>query len=84
LVYLAMAYTDYRGWYSHYDTTPFANQRKRELADFFQTGALPPDCHGRTFLLIVPKNDLHEYGGVLASPVLYENEGYRVQTVMAP
>jgi hypothetical protein len=84
VVYLAMAYTDYRGWYSHYASTPFANQRRRELADFFQTGTLPSGWRGRTLLLIVPKADPHDYGGKLASPVLYENDGYRVRLIRVP
>jgi hypothetical protein len=84
LVYLAMAYTDYRGWYTHYDTTPFANLRKKELVDFFHTGTLPSGWNGRTVLLIVPKEDTHDYGGNLASPILYENDGYRVRAIRIP
>lgn len=84
VVYLAMVYTDYRAWYSHYASTPFANQRRRELADFFQTGALPSGWRGRTILLIVPKADPRDYGGNLASPVLYENDGYRVRAIRVP
>jgi len=78
VVYLAMVYTDYRAWYSHFASTPFANQRKQELADFFQTGTAPSGWRGRTILMIVPKADPHDYGGNLASPILYENDGYRV------
>jgi hypothetical protein len=84
VVYLAMVYTDYRGWYSHFALTPFANQRKRELADFFQTGNLPSGWRGKTLLLIVPQDDPHNYGGTLESPVLYENEGYRVRALQVP
>jgi hypothetical protein len=79
VVYLAMVYTDYRAWYSHFDLTPFANQRKQELADFFQTETVPSGWRGRTILLIVPKADPYDYGGNLASPILYENDGYRVR-----
>ena len=64
VVYLAMTYTDYRGWYSHYDVTPFAGQRRRELADFFQTGAVPSRWQGRTLLLILPKADWGDDGGL--------------------
>jgi hypothetical protein len=84
LVYLAMVYTDYRGWYSHYALTPFANQRKRELADFFQSGTPPSGWRGRTLLLIVSKDDSHDYGGWVTSPVLYENDGYRVWMIRVP
>ena len=77
-------YTDYRAWYSHYASTPFANQRQQELADFFQTGALPAGWRGRTILMIVPKDDPHDYGGNLASPVLYANESYRVRMIRVP
>jgi hypothetical protein len=84
LIYLAMTYTDYRGWYSHYALTPFANQRKRELADFFQTGTLPSGWRGRTILLILPKADPHDYRGNLAWPILYENDGYRVRMIRVP
>lgn len=84
LVYLAMVYTDYRAWYSHYASTPFANQRKQELADFFQTGALPAGWRGRTILMIVPQDDPHDYGGNLASPVLYANQSYRVRMIRVP
>jgi hypothetical protein len=84
LVYLAMVYTDYRAWYSHFALTPFASRRKRELADFFQSGVLPSGWHGRTILIIVPKADSHDYGGDPASPVLYENDGYRVRAIRVP
>lgn len=84
VVYLAMTYTDYRGWCSHYNTTPFVNQRKRELADFFQTGAMPSAWRGRTILLIMPTDELHDYGGNPASPIAYENDGYRVWAIRVP
>ncbi|HEV3272360.1 MAG TPA: hypothetical protein VGZ93_09290 [Candidatus Methylacidiphilales bacterium] len=79
LVYLAMAYTDYRGWYSHYDVTPFANERRGEMADFFQTGAVPSGWRGRTILVIVPKGEGDDYRGGAGPAVVYENEGYRVR-----
>lgn len=84
LVYLAMVYTDYRAWYSHFASTPFANQRQRELADFFQTGALPPGWRGRTIFVILPHDDPHDYGGNPASPVVYENDDYRVRMIRVP
>ncbi len=84
VVYLAMTYTDYRGWYSHYDVTPFATRRRHELADFFQEGTVPSGWHGRTILLIIPKTDSHDESGSLASPILYENEGYRVREMQVP
>jgi hypothetical protein len=84
VVYLAMVYTDYRAWYSHFASTPFANQRQRELADFFQTGALPPGWHGRTIFVILPHDDPHDYRGNPASPVVYENDDYRVRMIRVP
>jgi hypothetical protein len=64
--------------------TPFANRRKRELADFFQTGTLSSGWRGRTILLIVPKADPHDYRGNQTWPILYENDGYRVQMIRVP
>lgn len=78
LVYLAVAYTDYRGWYTHFLLTPFANQRQRELDDFFQKGLVPFGWRGKTLLLIAPRNDSHRYGNGMDSSVVYENEAYRV------
>jgi len=83
-VYLAMAYTDYRGWYTHYALTPLANQRRQELADFFQSGTRPAGWRGRSMLMIIPKEDSHDYGGCVSGPVLYENEGYRVWSLSMP
>jgi hypothetical protein len=57
LVYLAMTYTDYRSWYSHFAVTPFAAQRQGELADFFQTGAIPTGWRGRTIFVITRARD---------------------------
>jgi hypothetical protein len=84
VVYLAMAYADYRSWYSHFASTPFANQRQRELADFFRTGAYPSGWRGRTIFVIVPHDDSHDDGGNPASLVVYENAGYRVRMIQIP
>ena len=84
LVYLAMAYTDYRSWYSHFALTPFANQRKQELTDFFQSGAVPAGWRGRTILLILRKDDSGNYKGNPASSLAYQNDGYLVQTIRVP
>ena len=84
LVYLAMVYTDYRGWYSHYNTTPYANQRKQELADFFGKGIVPPGWRGRSLFAILPKDDFPNETNVVTSSALYENEAYRVWQISIP
>jgi len=84
LVYLAMVYTDYRGWYSHYNTTPYANLRRQELADFFQKGTVPFGWRGRTLLLIATKNYFPNYGNTVTSTPVYENEAYRVWKISVP
>lgn len=86
VVYLAMVYTDYRGWYSHYASTPFADQRKRELADFFDTGVVPSGWSERTILLITPRNDNRDHGVSPAAgvPIVYENGAYEVRMIRLP
>ncbi|MCE0522517.1 MAG: hypothetical protein LV480_06365 [Methylacidiphilales bacterium] len=78
-IYLAMIYTDYRAWYSHFALTPFANQRRQEIADFFQSGALPSGWRGRTIFVIIPNSDALDFRGNLDLPVVFENESYSVR-----
>jgi hypothetical protein len=83
-IYLAMVYTDYRAWFSHYASTPFASMRRQEVVDYFQTGKLPSGWQGRSILLILPKEGFLEGSADLAGPVVYENEGYRVRMMRVP
>jgi hypothetical protein len=56
LPYLATAYTDYRGAYTHFASTPFAAQRRREIMDFIRAGRVPYGWQGRSVLVIVSKS----------------------------
>ena len=83
-IYLAMVYTDYRAWYSHLASTPYAAQRRQEVVDFFEDGSVPPGWSGKEIFMIIPKADTHDDGGKLTLPIIYENEGYRVEIFRKP
>jgi len=84
LVYLAMAYTDYRAWYSHYASTPFANQRQREIADYFHNGTIPPGWRGRTVLLILPDEGKGQDVDFSNSKVVLGTKDYVVRSIDVP
>jgi hypothetical protein len=84
LVYLAMTYTDYRSWYSHFAITPFANQRQGELISFFNDGTIPPAWHGRTHLVITDKPSESDQGGHSSLPLEYTDEKRDVWLMKVP
>jgi hypothetical protein len=55
LTFLAMTYTDYRGWAAHYATTPYALERNREVDDFFKTGKASPGWSGKAIFVMLSK-----------------------------
>jgi hypothetical protein len=57
LTFLAMTYTDYRGWASHYATTPYALERAREVDDFFNAAKASPGWSGKVILAILSKSE---------------------------
>jgi hypothetical protein len=83
LIYLAMVYTDYRAWYSHFASTPFANQRHRELADFFRDGETPSGWAGRSVLVITRRSDRAIYGDRETTDV-FQDGIYQVQELIIP
>jgi hypothetical protein len=84
LVYLAMTYTDYRAWYSHYVVTPLINQRKREVAEFFQSGKIPAGWRGKTVFLILPKKEGTEFSMETSLPLAYANQTFDIRVMQIP
>ncbi len=80
VTYLAMVYTDYRAWYSHYASTPFAWQRELEINGFFQKGNVPAGWQGRDILVIFPSKFL-KFSNRLDGGTVYKNSEYRVASV---
>jgi hypothetical protein len=79
LTSLAMTYTDYRGWASHYATTPHALERAQQGEDFLEIGKPVPEWNGRTLLVIVSKSDMPGLAkGRLWGEAIYENAEYEV------
>ena len=60
LTFLAMTYTDYRGWAAHYATTPYALEHTREVDDFFNMGKPSPGWSGKAVLVILSKSELSQ------------------------
>jgi hypothetical protein len=78
--YLATAYTDYRGWYTHFASTPFAAQRRREILTFIREGKVAPGWEGRSVLVIISKTGAGIPSSVSqrgAAPV-FENSFYSI------
>jgi hypothetical protein len=80
VVYLAMDYTDYRAWSSHYELTPLAGLRQLEINAYFQDGKVPADWQGRSFLVIWNKGSIKISNQLTAKPV-FENSVYRVALI---
>jgi len=82
---LAMTYTDYRAWYSHYVCTPYINRRKQEAAQFFLTGNPSPEWKGRTlFVILSRENDQGVSPLILSLPVAYKNKELEVRVISYP
>jgi hypothetical protein len=80
--FLAMTYTDYRGWAAHYATTPYALERTREVDDFFETGKSAPSWNGKVVLVILSKSQSGEpiKESSWGEPI-FQNSGYEVYRI---
>jgi len=82
LTFLAMTYTDYRGWGAHYATTPHALERTGEVDNFFRAGKPALGWSGKTILVILSKsespNAINESSG--GNPI-FRNTGYEVYRI---
>ena len=70
--YLALAYTPFRAWYTHPFNTPYADQRRQEVADYYSSGKIPPGWIGRKLFIVLP-ND-----ATSPLPEVYRNDRYHV------
>jgi len=55
LAYLATVYTPHRAWFSHWANTPYAEERKDDLQEYLETGAVPDEWHGRDVVILAAK-----------------------------
>ena len=78
VTYLAVTYTDYRGWATHFATTPFARQRGMEVRDFLQTGTVPAAWNGKEVIVILDKHSAPQPSDdLLRGEPIFENAEYR-------
>jgi hypothetical protein len=85
VTHLAVTYTDYRAWYSHFLCTPDYDRRLGEAAEFFRTGTPAPDWRGQNLFVILSNSDFHQDQPRWERlPLAYENEHYQVRTISFP
>ncbi len=79
--YLATAYTDYCGWWTHFATTPYSNDRKREVAEFVHSGKVAPGWKGRSLLIISSLQTSQSSEEASWGEPIYQNQVYRVYRI---
>jgi hypothetical protein len=77
--YLALTYTPFRTWYSHQLNTPFSDQRRQEIEDYYSSGKIPSGWMGRKLFVILPNEEPHwEEVETEPLPEVYRNDKYHV------
>ena len=78
--YLGTVYTNYRGWYTHLGSTPYAAARRQEVLGFVGSGAVAKGLLGKCLLVINLKSKPAKPPETWGKPI-YENEVYSVYLI---
>jgi len=82
LTFLAMTYTDYRGWAAHYATTPHALERSRQVDEFFKLGQPVPEWSGKSLLILLQKSEIPKTAiGTSWGQPIFQNQNYQAYRI---